>query len=79
MPAFSHAAISVAEIARDALDISVSPRQNFSKPPPVPEIPIEIFTRPEVVDSKYLAVTAMSGYTVLEPSILIAVLVLTRR
>ena len=50
MPALAQDAISVAEIARDAFDMSVSPLQNFSKPPPVPERPIETFPRPFVVE-----------------------------
>ena len=31
-------------IGREALEMSVSPAQNFSKPPPVPDWPTEIFT-----------------------------------
>jgi hypothetical protein len=37
-------ASSSALIGRDALEMSVSPAQNFSKPPPVPDWPTEIFT-----------------------------------
>ena len=39
MPAFLHFAISFDFIGRDAPEITVSPRQNFLKPPPVPETP----------------------------------------
>ncbi len=31
--------ISSAEMGREALEMSISPRQNFLKPPPVPEMP----------------------------------------
>jgi hypothetical protein len=31
-------------IGREASEMSVSPAQNFSKPPPVPEMPTEILT-----------------------------------
>ena len=31
-------------IGREALEMSVSPAQNFSKPPPVPEVPTETLT-----------------------------------
>jgi hypothetical protein len=31
-------------IGREASEMSVSPAQNFSKPPPVPEVPTVIFT-----------------------------------
>ena len=39
MPFFLQASISLALIGREASEMSVSPAQNFSKPPPVPEIP----------------------------------------
>ena len=39
IPSFAHSAISLLRIGRDALLMSVSPRQNFLKPPPVPEMP----------------------------------------
>ena len=73
MPALSQTAFSVDLIARDALEMSVSPRQNFSKPPPVPEKPTVTFA-PSLfftlfdAFSKYFAATADSGYTVLDPS-----------
>ena len=38
-PLFRQTAYSDALIAREAFARSISPRQNFSKPPPVPEMP----------------------------------------
>jgi hypothetical protein len=43
-PAFWQAAISALRIGRDAFDRSVSPRQNFLNPPPVPEMPTVTLT-----------------------------------
>ena len=44
-PAFSQTGTSSSSlIGRDAVETSVSPAQNFSKPPPVPDWPTEIFT-----------------------------------
>ena len=40
-PASSHTAASSSLIGREASEMSVSPPQNFSKPPPVPEKPTE--------------------------------------
>ena len=53
--------------------MSVSPLQNFSNPPPVPEMPTATFTPLPlctlfVAVSKYFAATVESGATVLEPS-----------
>ena len=39
MPALAQSAISALRIGREAFEMSVSPRQNFLKPPPVPEMP----------------------------------------
>ena len=39
MPAFLQSSISALRIGREPLEMSVSPRQNFLKPPPVPEMP----------------------------------------
>ena len=39
MPVFLQASTSVGVIGREASVMSVSPRQNFLKPPPVPEMP----------------------------------------
>ncbi len=49
--------------------MSVSPRQNFSKPPPVPDVPTVTFT-PECCSWNSSAATVLSGATVLEPSTL---------
>src|SRR4029450_14033389 len=47
--------------------MSVSPAQNFSKPPPVPEVPTVTLTSGfSALDSS--AIAAVSGPTVLEPS-----------
>ena len=44
-PPFSQTgASSSGLIGREASEMSVSPAQNFSKPPPVPDWPTEIFT-----------------------------------
>ena len=44
-PAFSQTGTSSSSlIGREASEMSVSPAQNFSKPPPVPDWPTEIFT-----------------------------------
>src|SRR5688572_29274820 len=55
-------------IGRDASLISISPRPNFLKPPPVPERATEIFI--SGLDLRNSSATAsVIGYTVLEPSI----------
>ncbi len=41
---FAHAATSSSSIGREAFVISISPAQNFSKPPPVPDAPTVIRT-----------------------------------
>ena len=46
MPAAAQVAISAARIGREASEMSVSPRQNFLKPPPVPEMPTVTRTLP---------------------------------
>src|SRR4029453_10364280 len=43
IPLALHASTSVGLIGRDASEMSVSPLQNFLKPPPVPEIPTVTF------------------------------------
>ncbi len=68
MPFFLHAAASSSLIGRDASLMSVSPAQNFSKPPPVPEVPTTTFT-PEFCSWKPSAAASDSGATVLDPSI----------
>ena len=50
--------------------MSVSPRQNFLKPPPVPDIPTVTFTAPFFIFWNSSATASVIGYTVLEPSIL---------
>src|SRR5215211_92714 len=57
-------------IGRDASEMSVSPAQNFSKPPPVPEIPTVTFTF-GFCPWNASAAAWVNGPTVLEPSILI--------
>ena len=47
--------------------MSVSPRQNFLKPPPVPDSPTVTFTFCIFWNSSAMA--SVIGYTVLEPSI----------
>ena len=64
-------ASSSAWIGRDASLMSVSPLQNFSKPPPVPEVPTVICT-PEFSAMKSSAAVSLNGATVLEPSITIS-------
>ena len=46
MPALRQASISATRIGREAFAMSVSPRQNFLKPPPVPETPTVTRTLP---------------------------------
>ena len=55
-------------IAREASLKSVSPAQNFSKPPPVPEVPTVTLTS-GFSCWKPSATASVSGATVLEPSI----------
>ena len=49
--------------------MSVSPRQNFLKPPPVPDMPTVTLTLPLVDRWKSSATASVIGNTVLEPSI----------
>ncbi len=55
-------------IGREASEMSVSPAQNFLKPPPVPEVPTATVT-PLFSPSKPSAAASDRGATVLEPSI----------
>src|SRR3954447_25079830 len=72
MPAFLQTgASSSGLIGRDASEMSVSPAQNFSKPPPVPDVPTVIFTFGFSPWNASWAAWA-NGATVLDPSILIA-------
>src|SRR5678815_155089 len=72
MPAARHVSISAVRIGRDAFEISVSPRQNFLKPPPVPDRPTVTWTLPRFEIWNSSAIASAIGNTVLEPSILIA-------
>src|SRR6185436_1649862 len=66
-PAARHASISDGRMGREALLTSVSPRQNFWKPPPVPDTPT--VTRASVcVFWNSSATASLIGNTVLEPS-----------
>jgi hypothetical protein len=56
-------------IGRDALEMSVSPRQNFLNPPPVPDIPTVTLTCCFFAFWKSSATASVTGNTVLEPSI----------
>ena len=53
-------------IGRDASLMSVSPLQNFSKPPPVPEMPTATCTSLTLPNSS--ATASVIGPTVLDPS-----------
>ncbi len=61
-------AISLSLIGRDASEMSVSPAQNFSNPPPVPEVPtVTLASGCSPMNSS--AAAEDSGSTVLDPSI----------
>src|SRR4029453_3246845 len=67
MPLLAQALASSASIGREASEMSVSPAQNFSKPPPVPEVPTVTLTSGfSRLNSS--AIASVSGPTVLEPS-----------
>ena len=66
-PAFAHASVSVALIGREASLMSVSARQNFWKPPPVPEMPTVTRT-PGLAFWNSSATASLTGKTVLDPS-----------
>src|SRR6185503_7760143 len=70
MPAFWQSAISALRIGREALETSVSLRQNFLKPPPVPEMPTVTLTCCFFAFWKSSATASVTGNTVLEPSTL---------
>src|SRR5688572_22888446 len=55
-------------MGREALDMSVSPRQNFSKPPPVPDVPT-VTRAPRLARWNSSATASPMGKTVDEPSI----------
>src|SRR5687768_6808466 len=70
-PFFVHSSTSVGLIGREALEMSVSPPQNFLKPPPVPEIPT-VTLLPGFAFWNSSATASVIGNTVLEPSTLIS-------
>src|SRR5687768_11502055 len=67
MPAFAHASASVDLIGREAFETSVSLRQNFWNPPPVPDEPT-VTRVPAWAAWKSCATASVIGKTVLEPS-----------
>src|SRR6187397_303393 len=67
MPPFLQAAISSGSISREASLMSVSPAQNFSKPPPVPAVPTVTLT-PGFAAWNSSAIASVRGPTVLDPS-----------
>src|SRR4051812_3593711 len=69
MPALLQSAISDLRIGREASEMSVSPRQNFLKPPPVPEMPTVTLMDCFLAFWKSSATASVTGYTVLDPSI----------
>jgi hypothetical protein len=69
MPSFWQALTSSGSIGRDASEMSVSPAQNFSNPPPVPEMPTVILTS-GFSSRNSSAAASVSGPTVLDPSTL---------
>src|SRR5262245_7993644 len=66
MPPSVQSCNSSRRIGRDAFETSVSPLQNFSNPPPVPEIPTTTFTSLTLPNSS--AAASAMGPTVLDPS-----------
>ena len=71
MPFPSQMVFSSSLIGREASEMSVSPAQNFSKPPPVPEVPTVTLT-PDCSSLKSSAAAVVRGATVLDPSALTA-------
>src|SRR3989344_5183517 len=69
MPASLQASISFFEIGREASEMSVSPRQNFLKPPPVPDTPTVTLV-PFWAFWNSSATASVIGNTVLDPSTL---------
>ena len=70
IPFSAQSAASSSLIKREAFEASVSPLQNFSKPPPVPEMLTETRT-PGLTSMNNSAATSEAGPTVEEPSITI--------
>src|SRR5688572_33491659 len=71
-PAILHASISAGRMGREALLMSVSPRQNFWKPPPVPEIPTVGVRLFGLALPNSSATASAMGNTVLDPSSVIS-------
>ena len=71
MPFFLQSSTSVGFIGLEASEMSVSPMQNFLKPPPVPEMPTVTFVLPFSAFWNSSATASVIGYTVDEPSTLI--------
>jgi hypothetical protein len=69
-PAFLQSAISSLRMGREPFEMSVSPRQNFLNPPPVPEMPTVTLT-PLMDFWNSSAIASTAGNTVLDPSIAI--------
>src|SRR5690606_13142942 len=69
-PAAAHACISSLRMGREALEMSVSPRQKRLKPPPVPAMPTVTRNLPFLQILNSSATASAIGNTVLEPSIL---------
>ena len=68
IPSFSQSGTSsFGSIGREALEMSVSPAQNFSKPPPVPAAPTVMLTS-GFSSANSSAAASANGCTVLEPS-----------
>ena len=70
MPFSAQASTSLSLMGREASLIWVSPRQNFSKPPPVPEK--ATFTRTSEASPNSSAIASAMGKTVEEPSMRIS-------
>ena len=70
MPLSAQASISRCLMGREASEIWVSPRQNFSKPPPVPEK--ATLTRTSETRPNSSAMASEMGKTVEEPSMRIS-------
>jgi hypothetical protein len=67
-PAALQSSISFFRIGREAPEMSVSLRQNFLKPPPVPEMPTVTLIWFFFAFWNSSATASVIGYTVLEPS-----------
>ena len=69
IPFAAHSAASSSLMDREASEMSVSPAQNFLKPPPVPDWPtVTLMPAPSGVAVNSSPAAAVSGPTVEEPS-----------